>query len=138
VLEQMAFAELRIGGIDPEQLKPSWSTEGWKVEQTAHRPIDLGEQGWRIQPPGGFKPLYSVSRPMATGSALQAVYSDGLATLSVFIEPAGNSARDQAMLPRGPINGFSRRFGDSMVTVVGEIPSATARAVANAAERIGR
>lgn len=138
VLEQMAFADLRIGGVDPEQLKPSWSTEGWKVDQTAHRPVDLAEQGWRIQPPAGFRPLYAVSRPMASGSALQAVYSDGLATMSVFIEPATGAAADRAMRSRGPINGYARRLGDSLVTVVGEVPASTARAVAGAAERVGR
>jgi len=39
----------------------------------------------------------------------------------------------------GPINGYARRVGDSMVTVVGEIPAENrARAVAQAAERVGR
>jgi sigma-E factor negative regulatory protein RseB len=138
VVEQMAFADVRIGGVDRELLKPSWSTEGWKVDETAYRPVDLGEQGWRLLPPSGFKALYTVRRPMASGQALQAVYSDGLATLSVFIEPAAAAVRDEALPQRGPINAYVRRVGDSTVTVVGEIPSATARAVANAAQRVGR
>lgn len=138
VLEQMAFAEVRIGGVDREQLKPSWPTEGWKVDETAHRPVDLKEQGWRLTPPSGFKPLYSVRRPMASGPALQAVYSDGLASLSVFIEPAAASDASEALPRRGPINAYARRVGDSMVTVVGEIPAETARAVAQAVERVGR
>jgi len=138
VLEQMAFAEIRIGGIDREQLKPSWSTEGWKVDETAHRPVDLREQGWRLLPPSGFKPIYAVRRPMPAGQSLQAVYSDGLASLSVFIEPASASAAGEAVSQRGPINAYSRRFGDSVVTVVGEIPADTARTVAQAVERIGR
>jgi len=138
VLEQMAFADVRIGGIDREQLKPSWSTEGWKVDESAHRPVDLREQGWRLVPPSGFKPLYAVRRPMAGGQALQAVYSDGLASLSVFIEPASMAAANEAMPQGGPINAYVRRLGDSTVTVIGEIPSDTARTVAEAAERLGR
>jgi sigma-E factor negative regulatory protein RseB len=138
VLEQMAFADVRIGGVDREQLKPSWPTDGWKVYEAAHRPVDLKEQGWRLSPPSGFKPLYTVRRPMATGHALQAVYSDGLASLSVFIEPASASAATEALPQRGPINAYARRVGDSVVTVVGEIPVETARAVAQAAERVGR
>jgi sigma-E factor negative regulatory protein RseB len=138
VLEQMAFAEVRIGGVDREQLKPSWPTEGWRVDETSHRPVDLREQGWRLVPPNGFKPLYTVRRPMASATALQAVYSDGLASLSVFIEPAAASDASEALQRRGPINGYARRVGDSMVTVVGEIPAETARAVAQAAERVGR
>jgi len=138
VLEQMAFAEVRIGGVDRDQLKPSWPTDGWKVDETAHRPVNLKEQGWRLVPPSGFKPLYAVRRPMASGSALQAVYSDGLASLSVFIEPSSASDGAEALPQRGPINAYSRRVGDSVVTVVGEIPAETARAVAQAAERTGR
>ena len=138
VLEQMAFADVRIGGVDREQLKPSWSTEGWRVDQTAHRPIDLREQGWRLVPPSGFKPLFAVRRPMAGGQALQAVYSDGLASLSVFIEPATAMAANDQLPQRGPIHSYVRRLGDSMVTVVGEVPAETARTVAQAAERIGR
>ena len=138
VLEQMAFAEVRIGGIDREQLKPSWPTDGWRVDEAAHRPVDLKEQGWRLAPPSGFKPLYAVRRPMAGGPALQAVYSDGLASLSVFIEPASASDAAEALPQRGPINAYARRVGDSTVTVVGEIPAETARSVAQAVERIGR
>ncbi|MBK9245945.1 MAG: MucB/RseB C-terminal domain-containing protein [Burkholderiales bacterium] len=138
VLEQMAFAEIHIGTVDRELLKPSWPIDGWKVDEAAHRPVDLKEQGWRLVPPAGFKPLYAVRRPMASGSALQAVYSDGLASLSVFIEPASASDASEALAPRGPINAYARRVGDSMVTVVGEIPVGTARAVADASERIGR
>jgi len=138
VLEQMAFAEVRIGGVDREELKPSWSTVGWKVDESTHRPVDLREQGWRLVPPAGFKPLFAVRRPMAGGFALQAVYSDGLASLSVFIEPAASAAANEPMPQGGPINAYVRRVGDSSVTVVGEIPAATARAVANAAERIGQ
>jgi sigma-E factor negative regulatory protein RseB len=138
VLEQMAFAEVRIGGIDRDQLKPSWPTDGWKVDEAAHRPVDLREQGWRLAPPSGFKPMYTVRRPMPSGQALQAVYSDGLASLSVFIEPASASDASEALPRRGSINAYARRVGDSMVTVVGEIPAETARAVAQAAERVGR
>ena len=138
LLEQMAFADVRIGAVDREQLKPSWVTDGWKIVEAAHRPVDLKEQGWRLSPPSGFKPLYTVRRPMASGPALQAVYSDGLASLSVFIEPASASDASDALPQRGPINAYARRVGDSMVTVVGEIPAETARAVAQAAERVGR
>jgi len=138
VLEQMAFADVRIGGVDREQLKPSWTTDGWKVDEAAHRPVDLKEQGWRLAPPSGFKALYTVRRPMASGPVLQAVYSDGLASLSVFIEPASASGASEALPARGPINAYARRVGDAMVTVVGEVPADTARSVALAAERVGR
>lgn len=138
VLEQMAFADVRIGGIDREQLKPSWSTDGWRVDEAVHTPVSLREHGWRVAPPTGFKPVYAVRRPMANGEALQAVFSDGLASLSVFIEPASAAAGNEPMPQSGPTNAYVRRIGDATVTVVGEIPSETARTVANAAERVAR
>lgn len=138
VLEQMAFADVRIGSVDREQLKPSWSTEGWKVDESSYLPVDLREQGWRLAPPSGFKSLYAVRRPMRGGPTLQAVFSDGLATLSVFIESASPTAVEQALPQRGPINAYVRRIGDATITVVGEIPAETARSVAAAVERIGR
>jgi sigma-E factor negative regulatory protein RseB len=124
--------------VDREQLKPSWSTEGWQVDETAHRPVDLREQGWRLLPPAGFKPVYAVRRPMKDGPALQAVFSDGLASLSVFIEPAAAAGGRESSPSAGPINAFARQVGDATVTVVGEIPFSTARSVAQAAERVGR
>ncbi len=137
VLEQMAFADVRIGGVDREQLKPSWSTEGWRVDEASHRPVDPREQGWKLAPPAGFKPLYSVRRPSGAGSMLQTVYSDGLASLSVFIEPAA-AAGDEPLPSAGSTHAYARRVGDALVTVVGEVPAETVRAVANAAERIAR
>jgi sigma-E factor negative regulatory protein RseB len=138
VLEQMAFADVRIGAVDREQLKPSWPTDGWTIDQPSHRPVDLHEQGWRLAAPSGFKPLYSVRRPMPNGPALQAVYSDGLATLSVFIEQGSPAAKDEPLSNRGPINAYARRVGDATITVVGEIPAETARSVAAGVERISR
>jgi sigma-E factor negative regulatory protein RseB len=138
VLEQMAFADVRIGGVDRAQLKPSWSTDGWKVDETSYRPVDLAEQGWRLAPPSGFRSVYTVRRPMAAGSAIQAVFSDGLASLSVFIEPATPEGRTESAPASGPTNAYMRQVGDATVTVVGEIPFSTARSVAQAAERIGR
>lgn len=138
VLEQMAFADVRIGSIDRDQLKPSWSTDGWRVDEAVHTPVNLREHGWRVVPPSGFKPVYAVRRPMGNGDALQAVFSDGLASLSVFIEPASAAASNEPMPQSGPTNAYVRHVGDATVTVVGEIPSETARTVANAAERVAR
>lgn len=138
VLEQMAFADVRIGGVNRDLLKPSWSTDGWKVDETFYRPVDLAEQGWRLAPPSGFKSVYTVRRPMGAGSAIQAVFSDGLASLSVFIESSSPAGRTESAPASGPTNAYMRQVGDSMVTVVGEVPYSTARSVAQAAERIGR
>lgn len=141
VLEQMAFSEVRIGrGVDEADLRPSWSIEGWQVDRSEHRQADLAAAGWTVVAPEGFVKIKEVSRRMGArqGSerdALQAVFSDGLATLSLFIEPrAGESPPDEFSHARGAVSVYVRTLGDVQITAVGEVPPATLRAVAQSVE----
>jgi sigma-E factor negative regulatory protein RseB len=133
VIEQIAFSDVRVGGsIDPAQLRPSWSTAGWEVVRHASHQTELSRQGWSITAPEGFQMLTQVERNLRNDShaALQAVYSDGLATVSVFIEPGAVLAEPEAAQHRGPSSAFMRQVGDARVTVVGEVPPTTARSIA--------
>ncbi|HEX4599303.1 MAG TPA: MucB/RseB C-terminal domain-containing protein [Burkholderiaceae bacterium] len=135
VIEQVAFSDVRIGdSISASELKPSWSTAGWEVVRHPSHQIVLSRQGWSITAPDGFQILTEVERRLGDSAqeALQAVYSDGLATVSVFIEP-GAAVADQESPPQhhGPSSAFMRRVGDARVTVVGEVPPMTARSIAD-------
>jgi len=133
VIEQIAFSDVRVGGsIDPAQLRPSWSTAGWEVVRHPSHQTELSRQGWSITAPEGFQMLTQVERNLRNDShaALQAVYSDGLATVSVFIEPGAVLAEPEAAQHRGPSSAFMRQVGDARVTVVGEVPPTTARSIA--------
>jgi sigma-E factor negative regulatory protein RseB len=67
---------------------------------------------------------------------MHVVYSDGLATLSVFIEAnAGDTPTHDEVRRHGPTSGFARRVGDALVTVVGEVPPDTVRQVAQSVAR---
>ena len=142
-LEQMAFAELRVGERpDRSLLKPSWSTEGWAVEKEDPKPADVEASGWQIAVPAGFRRMRAVARSMAQGGAgspaMQVVYSDGLATLSVFIESdSGNTPVHDNVRLHGPVSGFARRLDDALITVIGEVPPATVRSVALSVTRAG-
>lgn len=135
-LEQMAFADLRLGErIDRSQFKPTWTTDGWTVERSDAQPADFDRSPWQLTVPAGFRRLRAVARQMDAGDqqrqTLQVVYSDGLATLSVFIEPgAGNLILHDITQTQGPVTGYTRRVGEALVTVIGEVPPATARSVA--------
>jgi sigma-E factor negative regulatory protein RseB len=54
----------------------------------------------------------------------QIVFSDGLASVSVFIEPLRGSAASEGVSSQGAVNVFRRRIGDHLVTVLGEAPPA--------------
>lgn len=144
VIEQIAFSDVRIGEkIDRAKLRPSWSTEGWSVERSDYHKADLSQHGWIVPAPSGFRKTREVARRIAGSDAMQAVFSDGLATVSVFIEPNSALAAPGTVLQapsadavqiHGPTSAYSRRVGDSMVTVVGEVPPSTVRAVAGSVE----
>ena len=144
VIEQIAFSDVRIGEkIDRAKLRPSWSTEGWSVERSDYHRADLSQHGWIVPAPAGFRKTREVARRIAGSDAMQAVFSDGLATVSVFIQPNSGLAAQgsgaqapsaDALQIHGPTSAYSRRVGDSLVTVVGEVPPSTVRAVAGSVE----
>jgi sigma-E factor negative regulatory protein RseB len=132
VIEQMAFTDVRLNEpLDPARLRPSWSVDGWKVEKVETRPADINR--WSLAVPDGFRPLNAVMRRLPgtiARDAVQAIYSDGLATFSVFIEPEQNGGVVSSATSRGSLNAFVYRAGDMTVTVVGEVPASTVRDVA--------
>jgi sigma-E factor negative regulatory protein RseB len=130
VLEQSAFTEVRIGeSFDPGKVKASWPTEGWRIDKVEKKPVPLK---WSFAIPDGFRQLSAVMRQFAgtRRDTLQAVYSDGLATFSVFIEPDQGKEPGNAIKSKGPVNAYVHRLGDTIITVVGEVPPATVRDVA--------
>jgi len=136
VIEQIGFSEVRVGDrIDRSLLKPTWSVEGWSVVRSDYRKTDLAKHGWLVPTPEGFRKTKEVMRRMGSAEAMQVVFADGLATMSVFIEP-NSPVIDPATQVRmhGPTSALSRRVGDALVTVVGEVPPGTVRAVALSVE----
>jgi sigma-E factor negative regulatory protein RseB len=60
----------------------------------------------------------------------QIVLSDGVASLSVFVEPNNAPARTaEASSEDGTTTFFVRPMGENVVTVLGEVPLATAQQV---------
>jgi sigma-E factor negative regulatory protein RseB len=140
-IEQFAFTEIDIGGkIDQEQLKPKLLAKArvWHIENSAAVETNLAASGWGIQPElPGFKKVTEMRRTQGGSSQVgHAIYSDGVAAVSVFIEPmAGKTALPQPGLSRqGAINIYSRRIAGHVVTVVGEVPAASVKTLAEAVE----
>lgn len=146
VMEQISFTQIQIGGIDRAQVSPTYrDTRGWRVEQAAMSPADLS--AWQVLPPPGFRKISAVRRMMSGGAGdgqgqpparevSQLVFSDGLAAISVFIEPAGPGQQDgqDSLVRQGALNVLGRRQGDYWLTVVGEVPEAAIRQVLHSIE----
>lgn len=138
VLEQMAFAEVRIGErVDKSQLSPSWSTDGWRIERTEQPSIEIARYGWHIAPPAGFKKEREVMRSLwgtTQRKAMQAIFTDGIASVSVFIEPGSQDSVVESGQSNGPTSVYARRVADARITVVGEVPIATVKSLARSVE----
>lgn len=141
VVEQVSFTSLRLGSeVDPQSLSSRWNTRDWKVLEPSMKPVDLAAQGWRIPAPKGFTAIMQVARSMGRGSPVsQMVLSDGLAAISVFIEPYENQRErhpPHGAAQRGSLSVYSARIADFWLTAVGEVPVATLEQLAEATEYV--
>lgn len=140
VLESAAFSELQIGGkAHPESvLAPMNKLDGYRVVQQHLTSVSLEAEGWTMRERiPGFTQVGCVRRPLsapqdgvadAPPKVLQAVYSDGLASVSLFIEPYDPSRHgDEMQTSIGATQTLMRREGDWWVTAVGDVPATTLR-----------
>lgn len=141
VIEQFSFTELQIGGrIDREKVKSRFAGKGrdWRIEQSGVVEADLESLGWALRSlPPGYKRVTQLKRNVGTAADVgQIVVSDGLAAVSVFIEPLGaREGQPPAGLARhGALNVFVRHLGDHLVTAVGEVPAESVRRIAEGVE----
>ena len=90
------------------------------------------DSAWQLSgAPGGFW-RESVHRRKIPGTqqvVQQMVYTDGLASLSVFIERHNNDTQSGSS-SMGAVNAFIRILKDHSVTAIGEVPAVTVRQVA--------
>jgi len=148
VLESAAFSEVEIGvRPQPESvLQPIRKLDGLRVLRRAYLPTQLEVEGWSLQTPTpGFRPTMTHKRALdvqrgesaAQGpEVIQAVYSDGLTHVSLFIEPfdAGRHKQDLAA-QFGATHTLSMRRGGFWVTAMGDVPAGTLRQFVDALER---
>ena len=142
-LESFAFTEVKIGGnFNRDLVKSRYAPQSkdWKVDHSGFPTKEApAETGWTLtQQPAGFRKLTEMKRSIAGRTAMVShiVYSDGLAAVSVFIEPLPKARSGIAhhLSHQGAVNIFTRPVSDFMVTVLGEAPAATVMQIANSLE----
>lgn len=139
VIEQFAFSEIQIGPqVDREKVRERFSRGAdWKVINA--RGVDLrpDEFGWVFRGlPPGFRQISLSRRPIRKDApeALHAVFSDGLASVSVFIEPGSGRSVAPSQNLQGPVSMFRSSRADAVVTAVGEVPPAALRRIAESVQ----
>ena len=138
VVEQFSFTQVVIGAsVTREMVQPSFITRfpEWRLDRFATNPISEVESGWTVKnSPPGFRKILEMRRTKQGNAVLvtHMVYSDGLAAVSVFIEPAATRNKiNEGLSQKGAINIYTRTVNDQMVTVLGEVPANTVMQIAN-------
>jgi sigma-E factor negative regulatory protein RseB len=145
VLEQAAFSELNLNSpVRANQLARMMdATSGFKLVSPTVVKTTAAAEGWAVrQPVAGFVPVSCRRRTVSPGdsvhSVLQCLYSDGLASVSLFLEsfdPERHPAQSQVST-MGATHVLSQRVSpDAWLTAVGEVPLQTLRLFAGQLER---
>lgn len=137
-LESFAFTQVRIGPLEQGALKPSFDSERVRVQQvrtTALKPEDMSWNFRTMLP--GFRKVAAMKRQVAPErpESLHVVFSDGLASISVFIEPGGPGDAADTLATVGPLNVYRRQLGEHRVVVMGEVPALAVRRLGDGIER---
>jgi sigma-E factor negative regulatory protein RseB len=146
VLESSAFTDVQVAARpQPEAvLKPMKKLDGYRITRPQAERTQLEAEGWTLaRPVPGFALVSCSKRPLDAGAdagppvlVLQSVFSDGMAHVSVFIEPYDAQRHKQAMgTSLGATHTLMIRRGEWWVTVVGEVPMATVQLFETMLER---
>jgi len=153
VIEQLVaavdVADLKINTRIPDSaFVPAVSTEGFqwlRADRGERQVLSAGTSpAWNVDKlPPGFRITLRAAQvmPGSTGPVAHLVFSDGLASVSVFVEaqprPASSIIQGEPPAPPqgvgrvGSTSAFSTVIEGHKVTAVGEVPPETVRSIAN-------
>lgn len=142
-IEQYLFTEILIGDdIADRALEPVTPREGlvWHDDARSGRTAasgagDMHRANWTVRNlPDGFVLNRMIRRFSSTRSGMveHYVYSDGLATVSVFVESikSESGSRLTGLHEMGAVHAFGREFDGYQITVIGEVPARTVDTIA--------
>jgi len=146
VVEQFSFTEIEIGGqIDKRLLKPTLASKTLPADQATNShavpatpaqttapavmqaPVTLPPPPFVVTNlPSGFRMVKEMQTlmPGRSGPVQQYLYSDGLASVSVFLELASTNPVSLPM-KQGRFSFYSRQVDGWRITAVGEVPPRT-------------
>ncbi len=140
VVEQIGFTQVEIGGLIEKYLAKFSKRDGgpgWRTATAQVWDASLVESGWKIDPAlPGFRKISEMKRNRDDGVEVgQVVFSDGLTSVSVFVEPARAGVKTrEGVSSHGAVSVYRRTLGDHLVTVLGEAPAACVTRIARSIE----
>jgi sigma-E factor negative regulatory protein RseB len=134
VMEQVAFTQVTIGSAVHRDLlrsKYQQRAQGWAVDRSTVVEQEIkGDTGWTVQQaPAGFRRT-SEMRRLVQGKqqpVAHLVYSDGLASVSVFVEPVAQAGPGRGAARQGNVSLYMHATPDYVATALGKVPAETVR-----------
>jgi sigma-E factor negative regulatory protein RseB len=142
VIEQIVFASLKIRPHIPDSaFRPAISTAGFQWLRNDAAPLEKtvsrGGTVWNAQrlPPGFHMTVRAAQiMPGSPGPVDHLVFTDGLASVSVFVETHVQTTAGQTVVEAARVGSsyaFSKVVDGHKVTAVGEVPAQTVRFIAD-------
>ena len=145
LLEQAAFSELQLDApVKMDRLiQMMGKLDGYRVERPVLVKTTASAEGWTLKSPvAGFNSMSCYKRPVSAGIApantaagegpLQWIFSDGLTSVSVFIEPLDRQRHiRESSLSLGATQTMTKQLDAYWITLVGEVPMKTLRLFAS-------
>ena len=147
-LESSGFSDVNIG-VKPDAAavyNELHRADGYHVVRPATEHTKLEAEGWTMQAsllPAGFMALDCVRRALnmpgeaaVQAKVLQAIWTDGITHVSLFIEPfQPQRHRSEGLTVIGATHTLTRRVNDMWLTAVGDVPPAALDQFVRALER---
>jgi sigma-E factor negative regulatory protein RseB len=137
-LEQIGFSQLTLmDGQNMDWFKPKFDpTKSYVMDQEGPAKANSAEMDWDVtQLPAGYRKVDQVKQPVQgkASTVTQMIFSDGLASISIFIEPLAKGARPKVgHTVVGATNFFALVNEGHQVMVIGEVPEAAVTQFAKA------
>jgi sigma-E factor negative regulatory protein RseB len=142
-LAKLMFTEIRFGDdVDHAELQPGAADEEYvniAAPVPYGQPASVSEQPqWHpAQLPPGFRLSSHNHENRDNGQVYEhLVYSDGLASVSVYIESLSEEQGAMTGLSRiGALNAYARQRNDLQITAIGEVPELTVKTIAETIQK---
>ena len=142
-IEQTLFTEIEFTDrIRAADVEPTIVTDGftWReIGGVRNKEVAPSGAHWRVgELPAGFVLVLSESGPAGEPASEHLVYSDGIASVSIFIEADVDDAeRQPGRSEMGAMNAYTTTVGRYLVTAVGDVPLRTAQMIATSVAPAG-
>lgn len=136
-IAKLMFTDFAIGSaVDMDELESDSRAEDFvemKTFSLQNTVITHSSPRWQpAKLPPGFQLASHSHKTGSEGVYEHMVYSDGLAAVSVYVEQSGEEATIKPGVSQlGTNNAYTRQQGTLQITVIGEVPAITVKAIAN-------